>query len=106
VAPPFTFRPQLLPSIRVSHVINIQTISLRVVFTRTVTMKAIIYALTHKPIRSSAGTSLKASGATSTSGITASDNLGGASQASAEVLESMDTAFSDVVIGGTQLDQA
>ncbi|ORY16589.1 Alpha/Beta hydrolase protein [Clohesyomyces aquaticus] len=62
-------------------------------------MKAIVRALTHKSIRSSATTNLRASGGAPVSGITASDNFEGASQASAEVLEGMNSAFEDIVIG-------
>jgi hypothetical protein len=63
-------------------------------------MKALAHALMHKSVRSSAGTGLRASGAAPVSGSTASDNLEGASMASAEVLEGMDSAFRDIVIGG------
>jgi len=63
-------------------------------------MKALARALAHKSVRSSAGTGLRASGAAPASGPTASANFQGASQASAEVLEGMDSAFRDIVIGG------
>jgi hypothetical protein len=57
-------------------------------------------ALAHKSVRSSAGNGLRASGAAPTSGYTASDNFGGASQASAEMLEGMDSVFRDIVVAG------
>jgi hypothetical protein len=63
-------------------------------------MKALARALAHKSVRSSVGTGLRASAAAPASGSTASANLEGASQASAEVLEGMDSAFKDIVIGG------
>lgn len=63
-------------------------------------MKALARAFTRKSVRSSAGTGLRASGAAPASGNTASDNFEGASQASAEVLEGMDSAFQDIIIGG------
>lgn len=63
-------------------------------------MKALARALAHKSVRSSAGTGLRASGAAPASGSTASANFQGASQASAEVLEGMDSVFRDILIGG------
>lgn len=63
-------------------------------------MKAFARAFAHKSVRSSTGIGLRASGAAPASGNTASDNFGGASQASAEVLEGMDSAFRDIVASG------